>query len=103
MEFASLAARAAKIRDLYVRLETERYGRAWSREEVMLGFVGDVGDLAKLALAAEEMRAIPDARAKLKHELADCLWSLLTLARLHDVDLEASFLATMDELEARLS
>lgn len=103
MRFADLSARAAKVRDLYAKLEAERYGRAWTREEVMLGFVGDVGDLAKLALAAEEMRAIPDARAKLEHELADCLWSLMTLARLHDIDLEASFLATMDELEARLS
>jgi len=35
----------------------------------------------------------------LAHELADCLWSVMTLARLYDVDLEASFLATMDELE----
>lgn len=103
MQFADLSARAAQVRDLYVRLETERYGRPWTREEIMLGFVGDVGDLAKLALAAEEMRAIPDARAKLGHELADCLWSLMTLARLHEVDLEASFLATMDELEARLA
>ncbi|MCI3132644.1 MazG nucleotide pyrophosphohydrolase domain-containing protein [Phenylobacterium aquaticum] len=103
MQFADLSARAAQVRDLYVRLETERYGRPWTREEIMLGFVGDVGDLAKLALAAEEVRAIPDAKAKLAHELADCLWSLMTLARLHEVDLEASFLATMDELEARLT
>jgi NTP pyrophosphatase (non-canonical NTP hydrolase) len=69
----------------------------------MLGFVGDVGDLAKLAQAAEGVRAIPDAKAKLAHELADCLWSVMTLARLHEVDLEASFLATMDELEAGLA
>jgi len=103
MRFADLSARAAQVRDLYVRLETERYGRPWTREEILLGFVGDVGDLAKLALAAEEVRAIPDAKAKLAHELADCLWSLMTLARLHEVDLEASFFATMDELEARLA
>ena len=29
-------------------------GRTWTREEFMLGFVGDVGDLAKLVMAAEK-------------------------------------------------
>ncbi|HPA38680.1 MAG TPA: MazG nucleotide pyrophosphohydrolase domain-containing protein [Phenylobacterium sp.] len=102
MEFQALQRRAAEVRELYAQHETGRYGRAWTREELMLGFVGDMGDLAKLALAAEGVRAIPDAQGKLAHELADCLWSLMTLARMHEVDLEASFLSVMDELEARL-
>jgi hypothetical protein len=38
----------------------------------MLGFVGDVGDLAKLAEGAREATGSPDA---LGHELADCLWA----------------------------
>ena len=101
-EFKDLENRAWAIRKLYADEESQRYGRPWSREEVMIGFVGDVGDLAKLVQAAEGVRAIPDAPAKLAHELADCLWSVMTLARLYDIDLEASFQATMDELEARL-
>lgn len=100
--FAELAERAWRVRELYAGLETARYGRAWSREEVALGFVGDVGDLAKLVQAMEGVRAIPDAREKLAHELADCLWSVMTLAKLYEVDLEAAFLATMDELEGRM-
>ncbi len=102
-DFKALAGRAWAIRQLYAELETLRHGRAWTREEVMLGFVGDVGDLAKLAQAAEGVRAIPDAKAKLAHELADCLWSVMTLAELHDVDLEASFLATMVDVEAGIA
>lgn len=101
-DFKDLEERAWAIRRLYAELETQRYGRAWTAEEVALGFMGDVGDLAKLVQAAEGVRAIPDAKAKLAHELADCLWSVMTLARLYEVDLEASFLGTMDELEARL-
>ncbi|WP_421931108.1 MazG nucleotide pyrophosphohydrolase domain-containing protein [Phenylobacterium sp.] len=101
-DFKDLDDRAWSVRELYAQLETERYGRPWSREEVALGFVGDVGDLAKLVQAAEGVRAIPDAKAKLAHELADCLWSVMTLARLYEVDLEGSFLSTMNELEARL-
>jgi NTP pyrophosphatase (non-canonical NTP hydrolase) len=102
-EFAELAERAWRVQELYAGLETARYGRAWSREEVALGFVGDVGDLAKLVQAMEGVRAIPDAREKLAHELADCLWSVMTLAKLYEVDLEAAFAATMDELEGRIS
>jgi NTP pyrophosphatase (non-canonical NTP hydrolase) len=102
-DFQTLADRVWSIRRLYAELETRRHGRPWSREEVMLGFVGDVGDLAKLAQAAERVRAIPDVQGKLAHELADCLWSVMTLAKLHEVDLEASSLSTMDELEAGIS
>jgi NTP pyrophosphatase (non-canonical NTP hydrolase) len=87
------------IREHYEGLETKRYGRAWTREELMLGFVGDVGDLAKLVQAQEGVRAIPDAEAKLAHELADCLWSIVVFSRLYGVDLESTFIKTMDELE----
>ena len=97
--FKDLSDRAWRVRQLYAQLETLRHGRAWSAEEVALGFVGDVGDLAKLVQAKEGVRDIPDAQNKLAHELADCLWSVMTLARLYDVDLEASFFSTMDELE----
>ncbi|MDP3747277.1 MAG: MazG nucleotide pyrophosphohydrolase domain-containing protein [Phenylobacterium sp.] len=103
MDFKALSERAWEIRRLYERLETERYGRAWTREEVALGFMGDVGDLMKLVQAKEGVRAIPEADAKLAHELADCLWSVMTLARLYEVDLEAAFTSTMDELEAGVS
>ncbi len=97
--FKDLTDRAWRVRQLYAELETQRHGRAWTAQEVALGFVGDVGDLAKLVQAKAGVRNIPDTQAKLAHELADCLWSVMTLARLYDVDLEASFLATMDELE----
>ena len=99
MNFKDMEERARRVRALYADLETRRHGRPWSRQEVALGFVGDVGDLAKLVQAAEGVRAIDAVPEKLAHELADCLWSVMTLANLYGVDLEASFAATMDELE----
>ncbi|MFF8422565.1 MazG nucleotide pyrophosphohydrolase domain-containing protein [Streptomyces sp. NPDC015680] len=39
----------------------------------------------------------------LEHELADCLWSVLILARRFDVDLETAFRRTMTELEAAIN
>src|SRR6516165_6669924 len=100
MELSDLAARALEIRRKYARLERERYGREWSSEELMLGFVKDVGDLATLVQAKEGVRAVDDADAALAHELADCLWSLFVLADRYGVDLERAFSETMDELDA---
>jgi len=39
---------------------------------------------------------------KFEHELSDCLWSIMILADKYGVDLEYSFLRTMDELEKRI-
>ncbi len=103
MHLAELSARAQQIRDRYAALEIARSGRPWSREELMQGFVGDVGDLMKLVMAKTGARPVADVDAKLSHELADCLWSLLVLAHAYDVDLEHAFLRTMDELEAKLA
>ena len=97
-----MQARARAVRIRYAAVELDRYGRGWTREEIALGFMGDVGDLAKLIQAAEGARAISDAHAKLGHELADCLWSVIVLAEAYGIDLEAAFTRTMDELEAHL-
>ena len=102
MDFKQLASRAAEIRAKYRELELSKYGRSWSDEEIALGFVGDVGDLMKLVQAKNGVRDIPDVDQKLAHELADCLWSILTLADKYQIDLEQTFLATMDEIEDRL-
>lgn len=45
------------------------------------------------------LREIADKDDKLAHELADCLWSVLVLAEMYDVDIESAFTSTMDELE----
>lgn len=50
MRLGEAQQRAARAR--YGELEQKRYGRAWSTQEIMLGSVGDVGDLAKLAQGA---------------------------------------------------
>lgn len=103
MNLAELSARALEIRERFAAAERDRGGRPWTREEVMQGFVGDVGDLMKLVMAKSGVRTIPDSDRKLAHELSDCLWSVLVLARLYEVDLEKDFLRTMDEIEHKLT
>jgi len=102
MEFDTFRRRAMEIRRQYADLERRQYGRAWTGEEIALGFIGDVGDLCKLLLAESGVHHIPDAQAGLAHELADCLWSLLVLAEAHGIDLEQAFVDTMDALERHI-
>ncbi|HKP54831.1 MAG TPA: MazG nucleotide pyrophosphohydrolase domain-containing protein [Chloroflexia bacterium] len=99
MYLDNLMQRALEVRERYAELEKVLYGRSWTREEVALGFVGDVGDLMKLVMASSGIRNIPDAKEKLAHELADCLWCILVLSKMYDIDLEQTFLRTMEELE----
>lgn len=103
MDLQRLQTRAIRVHDLYDELNRRERGRVWTREEFMLGFVGDVGDLAKLVMAAEGARDMPGGRAALEHELADCLWSVLILAYRYDVDVAAVFDRTMTELEALIA
>ena len=81
MNFSDLEKEALKLNELYEQLEVKRWGRAWSTQELALGFMGDVGDLAKLIQAHAGVRTIDDHQAKLGHELSDCLWSIMVLAK----------------------
>ena len=98
-----MVEQARAVREKYAEVEAQAYRRSWSREELMLGFVGDVGDLAKLVQGKEGVRPRDDLDEAFAHELADCLWSVMVLADAYGVDLESSFVQTMGELEERLS
>lgn len=93
---------AVAIHDKYDELNLRRRGRVWARSDYVNGFMGDVGDLAKIVMAEEGLR--PGAsRAALEHELADCLWSVLILAYRYGVDLESAFRRTMAELDTAIT
>ena len=89
---------ALQLNELYEQLEVKRYGRVWTEGGTRAWFRGDVGDLAKLIQANAGIRNIDDCKAKLGHELSDCLWSILVLANKYGIDLEAEFVRTMGEL-----
>lgn len=103
MRFSDLQQSALHLNALYEQLETKKWGRAWTTEELALGFMGDVGDLAKLIQAHAGMRDIDDCQARLGHELSDCLWSIIVLASKCGVDLEAEFVRNTEGLVAHVS
>jgi NTP pyrophosphatase (non-canonical NTP hydrolase) len=103
MNYKEIEESALKLNELYEALETKLYGRVWTTEELALGFVGDIGDLAKLIQANAGIRRIDDFKSKLGHELADCLWSVIVLANKCGIDLPAEFSRNIKELTASVS
>jgi NTP pyrophosphatase (non-canonical NTP hydrolase) len=99
MEFKQLTERAMQVREKFAQFEEAKTGNSWTRYDMMMGFVGDVGDLAKLTMAQEGKREILEKDEKIAHELADCLWSVLVLSKMYEIDLEVAFIKTMSELE----
>ena len=102
MNFDELLNRATEIRDKYDKLNQEKRGITWNEQQLMAGFVGDVGDLSKIIMAKHGLREMDDVDAKLAHELSDCLWSVLVLAKKYNIDIASEFMKTMDELENRI-
>jgi NTP pyrophosphatase (non-canonical NTP hydrolase) len=103
MKFGDLETSALQLNELYEQLEIKKWGRVWTTAELALGFVGDVGDLAKLIQANAGVRDIDDCKAKLGHELSDCLWSIIVLANKCGIDLEAEFVTNTRELSEYVS
>lgn len=103
MNFSDLEKAALQLNELYEQLEVKRWGRVWTTQELALGFVGDVGDLAKLVQAHAGVRTIDDGHAKLGHELSDCLWSILVLANKCGIDLQAEFVRNTREISEHVS
>lgn len=102
MTLEELQSSAVEIRDKYDELNRQKRGITWNEQQLMAGFVGDVGDLSKIIMAKHGLRDMDDVDQKLAHELSDCLWSILVLASKYDIDLSAEFQKTMRELSARI-
>ena len=102
MDLAVLSNHAVALRQRFDEVARLAGRREWTNDEIMQGFVVDVGALMKLVMAKNGIRVVPDADQKLAHELADCLWSVLVLAKSHDVDLEAEFLRMIGQVSASL-
>jgi NTP pyrophosphatase (non-canonical NTP hydrolase) len=91
-----LEQRAMEIRRRFDQLEKNLGEQPWDAHRLAQGFKKDVEDLVEII----ESKKIN--YKKLNHELADCLWSVLVIARKLDVDIERAFWTTMGDLDNRL-
>jgi NTP pyrophosphatase (non-canonical NTP hydrolase) len=102
MELQRLINRAMDLRRQYEVKEKELYGSPSTDEEIAQGLSGDVNNLIKFIMAESGKRNIANSKEKLESQLAHCLWSVIVLAKMHNIDLEQSFMETMDRLENHL-
>lgn len=102
MNLQELTQKATEIQKAYAQLNQEKEQNAWTVAEYAQGLVGDIGDLMKLIMAKNNFRTAQNIDTQLKHELADCLWSILIIAKELNIDLEREFSNTMDELKERI-
>jgi hypothetical protein len=54
-----LIQRALEVRQEYAELEKENHGRSWTNQEVVLGLVGNVGDLERRPWPLKPTRVTP--------------------------------------------
>ena len=101
MEIKELTKKAREIRAKYAEFNKKRGEKERGYAEHTQGLVGDVGNLVKLVMAKQGYRIYDDLNAKISHELADCLWSIITIADELGVDLDKGFNDLTGELEER--
>ena len=66
MNFDDIQNRAIEISDKYDKLNQEKRNVTWNEQQLMAGFIGDVGDLSKIIMAKHGLRAMDDVDAKLE-------------------------------------
>ena len=101
MDFQEIIRKTKDVHRLYVKSDKERLGKEWNRGEYVKVFTADVGMLVKLTMVKDGLREIDNIDKKLRHELTDCLWSIIMIAEKYEVNLEEAFLETMEELKER--
>lgn len=102
MELQKLINRAMDLRNQYAKKEKQLYGEPATDEDIAQGFLGDVNNLVRLVQAQHGKVNIANSTEKLGSQLSHCLWSVIVLAKIYNVDIEQSFMETMDRLENHL-
>jgi|GEM_PF-1641067 len=101
MELSKLVEAGNIIDDAYIRSgKAKKYGKRTPL--VYAGFLmTDFGELVEQIMAKEKFRDGKDIDKKIEHELADCLWAILMIAKHLDIDLEKSYLQMIKDVQER--
>ena len=99
--YKQLVETSIKTRKLFERFEKKSIGKTWGTEELLIGLMTDIGDLSRLVLAKEGFRTVSGDIA-LRHELADCFWSIIVLAERYNIDLSEALQEMSDDISIKL-
>lgn len=103
MTYNNLVRIVMNTRKLLEKFEKKSTGKTWGIEELLVGLVTDVGDLARLILAKEGFRADRGNIDKaLRHELADCLWAIIVLSEKYNINLSSALIELSEDIKKKL-
>lgn len=102
MDLQQLVEKAQKIKIKYDRVHELKKEKAWTVREFTQGLCGDTSVLSKLLLIKEGYLEGEGNEEKIKHEVFDCLWSILVIADELGIDLEKDFPKQAEILEAKI-
>lgn len=103
VKYSDLVKTVMETRELLEKFEQKSTGKKWGNEELLIGLVTDVGDLARLILAKEGYRSVgKDLHKALRHELADCFWAIIVLSENYNVNLPEALKEMSADLEEKL-
>lgn len=102
MQLSKFIELGNKIDETYIKSGNEK-GYRKRTPLVYAGFLmTDFGELVEQIMAKEKFRdGGEDIDKKLEHELADCLWALLMIAKHLNVDLEAAYRRMIKDVQKR--
>ena len=103
MEYKEMEKLARDIQEKYRLINKNKGENEWTYLEYGQGLVGDMGDLMKMLMAKSNFRGYKgNLDEDIKHELSDCLWSLMVIASELNIDLDVAFMDKMQELKTRI-
>ena len=95
--------RSIAIKNKYRAMGADSGKNDWDVSDYLSGMLGDMGDLSKLLMAKQNLRDIDgDLDAKIKHEIGDCLWSLIIICKELGIEPSEALEKTLTDLEDRL-
>jgi NTP pyrophosphatase (non-canonical NTP hydrolase) len=100
MDIKKLSKITKEIKSAYAELNRKGGRPVFNVKDYADVFVGDVGDLVKF-LGSYSRKPNKESLKKIKHELGDCLWSVLVIADELGVDIEKEFLINMAYLKQK--
>jgi len=102
MEFREIIKKTKKVKRKYEKAAINNNEDLWNAKDYVQGFVGDVGDLSKYISLKFSKRKVKDIDNKVKHELADCLWSIIAIADELGINLEKEYKINLEYINQRL-
>lgn len=91
MELSELRKLGDVIDEAYIKSGKQK-GYSERTPLVYAGFLmTDFGELVEQIMAKERYRDGKDIDKKIEHELADCLWAILMIAKHLNIDLETAY------------